>query len=104
MNNELNKCLEIVKRFQKGESISFKDVCTLAYTDIHALDTEEWSAVNDTLTYVLEAYGEEWSEYDDRFPNNTYKYGYTLEDHVFVTGYTGVAGCYWMENTGMLCM
>lgn len=103
MTKELKKCLEIVKRFQDGESISFGDVCTLAYTDIRMLDTEEWSSVDDTLSYMLEEYGEEWSEYNENFPNNPYRYGYILEEHIFVTGYTGVAGCYWYENTGMLC-
>lgn len=100
---ELDEVLAIVDKFKSGEKLTLEEIKTLAYTDIHMLDTEEWSSVDDTLSYILEEYGEEWSEYDDRFPNNPYLYGYILEGHTFVTGYTGVAGCYWYEETGMLC-
>jgi len=100
---ELDEVLAIVDKFKSGESLTLEEIKTLAYTDIHMLDTEEWSSVDDTLSYILEEYGEEWSEYDDRFPNDPYLYGYILEGHTFVTGYTGVAGCYWYEQTGMLC-
>lgn len=103
MKKESKEVLNIVKKFKCGENLTFEEIKTLAYTDIRMLDTEEWSSVDDTLSYILEEYGEEWSEYDDRFPNNTYRYGYILEGHIFVTGYTGVAGCYWYEETGMLC-
>lgn len=103
MKKESEKVLEIIEKFNNGENITFEEVKTLAYTDISELDTEEWSSVDDTLSYILEEYGEEWSEYDENFPNNTYRYGYVLEGHTFVTGYTGVAGCYWYEETGMLC-
>ena len=103
MKKELEKVLEIVEKFNNDEELTFEEVKTLAYTDISELDTDEWSSVDDTLSYILKEYGEEWSEYDDNFPNNTYRYGYILEGHIFVTGYTGVAGCYWYENTGMLC-
>ena len=103
MKKELEKVLEIVKKFNNVESITFEEIKNLAYTDIRMLDTEEWSSVDETLSYILEEYGEEWSEYDYRFPNNPYRYGYILEGHIFVTGYTGVAGCYWYEETGMLC-
>ena len=101
--NELKKVLNIVKKFKSGKNLTIEEIKTLAYTDIRMLDTDEWSSVDDTLSYILEEYGDEWSEYDDRFPNNTYRYGYILEGHIFVTGYTGVAGCYWYEDTGMLC-
>lgn len=100
---ELDEVLAIVDKFKSGENLTLEEIKTLAYTDIHMLDTEEWSSIDDTLSYILEEYGEEWSEYDDRFPNNPYLYGYILEGHTFVTGYTGVAGCYWYEQTGMLC-
>lgn len=100
---ELYEVLAIVDKFKSGEKLTLEEIKTLAYTDIHMLDTEEWSSVDDTLSYILEEYGEEWSEYDDRFPNNPYLYGYILEGHTFVTGYTGVAGCYWYAETGMLC-
>lgn len=100
---ELDEVLAIVDKFKSGENLTLEEIKTLAYTDIHMLDTDEWSSVDDTLSYILEEYGEEWSEYDDRFPNNPYLYGYILEGHTFVTGYTGVAGCYWYEETGMLC-
>ena len=103
MKKELEKVLEIVEKFNNDEGLTFEEVKTLAYTDISELDTDEWSSVDDTLSYILKEYGEEWSEYDDNFPNNTYRYGYILEGHTFVTGYTGVAGCYWYEETGMLC-
>lgn len=101
--SELKKVLNIVKKFKSGKDLTFEEIETLAYTDIRMLDTEEWSSVDDTLSYILEEYGEKWSEYDENFPNNTYRYGYILEGHIFVTGYTGVAGCYWYEETGMLC-
>lgn len=100
---ELENVMNIVKKFKSGENLTLEEIKTLAYTDIRMLDTEEWSSVDDTLSYILEEYGEEWSEYDENFPNNTYRYGYILEGHIFVTGYTGVAGCYWYEETGMLC-
>lgn len=103
MNKKVKKCLEIVKRFKAGENVSFDDVCTLAYTDISELETEEWLSVEDVLMSILCTYGKDWSEYDDRFPNNTYRFGHVLEDHLFITGYTGVAGRYWMESTGALC-
>ena len=103
MKKELEKVLEIVEKFNNDEELTFEEVKALAYTDISELDTDEWSSVDDTLSYILKEYGEEWSEYDDNFPNNTYRYGYILEGHTFVTGYTGVAGCYWYEETGMLC-
>ena len=103
MKKELEKVLEIVEKFNNDEELTFEEVKTLAYTDISELDTDEWSSVDDTLSYILKEYVEEWSEYDDNFPNNTYRYGYILEGHTFVTGYTGVAGCYWYEETGMLC-
>ena len=100
---ELDEVLAIVDKFKSGEILTLEEIKTLAYTDIHMLDTEEWSSVDDTLSYILKEYGEEWSEYDDRFPDNPYLYGYILEGHTFVAGYTGVAGCYWYEETGMLC-
>lgn len=100
---ELNEVLAIVDKFESGEDLTLSEIKTLAYTDIRMLDTEEWSSVDDTLSYILEEYGEEWSEYNNHFPNNPYLYGYILEGHTFVTGYTGVAGCYWYEETGMLC-
>lgn len=100
---ELDEVLAIVDKFKSGENLTLEEIKTLAYTDIRMLDTDEWSSVDDTLSYILEEYGEEWSEYDARFPNNTYLYGYILEGHTFITGYTGVAGCYWYEETGMLC-
>lgn len=100
---ESTEVLAIVDKFKSGENLTLEEIKNLAYTDIHMLDTEEWSSINNTLSYILEEYGEEWSEYDDRFPNNPYLYGYILEGHIFVTGYTGVAGCYWYEETGMLC-
>ena len=100
---ELDEVLAIVDKFKSGEKLTLEEIKTLAYTDVRMLDTEEWSSVDDTLSYILEEHGEEWSEYDDRFPNNPYLYGYILEGHTFVTGYTGVAGCYWYEETGMLC-
>lgn len=103
MKKELEKVLEIVEKFNNGERISFEEVKTLAYTDISELDTEEWNSVDDTLSYILKEYGEEWSEYDDNFPNNTYRYGYVLEGHTFITSYTGIADRYWIEETGMLC-
>lgn len=103
MKKELEKVLEIVEKFNNDEALTFEEVKALAYTDISELDTDEWSSVDDTLSYILKEYGEEWSEYDDNFPNNTYRYGYILEGHTFVTGYTGVSGCYWYEETGMLC-
>ena len=65
MKNELKKVLEIVEKFNNGERISFGEVKTLAYTDISELDTEEWNSVDDTLSYILKEYGEEWSEYDE---------------------------------------
>lgn len=100
---ELAEVLTIVDKFKSGENLTLEEIKTLAYTDIHMLDTKEWSSINNTLSYILEEYGEEWSEYDENFPNNPYRYGYILEGHIFVTGYTGVAGCYWYEETGMLC-
>lgn len=103
MKKELEKVLEIVEKFNNGERISFGEVKTLAYTDISELDTEEWNSVDDTLSYILKEYGEEWSEYDENFPNNTYRYGYVLEGHIFITSYTGIADRYWIEETGMLC-
>lgn len=103
MKKELKKALEIVEKFNNGESLTLEEIKTLAYTDIRMLDTEEWISVDNTLSYILRGYGEEWSEYDESFPNNPYRYGYILEGHIFVTGYTGVAGCYWYEETGMLC-
>ena len=103
MKKELEKVLEIVEKFNNGERISFEEVKTLAYTDISELDTEEWNSVDDTLSYILKEYGEEWSEYDENFPNNTYRYGYVLEGHIFITSYTGIADRYWIEETGMLC-
>lgn len=103
MKKELEKVLEIVEKFNNGESITFEEIKTLAYTDISELDAEEWNSVDDTLSYVLKEYGEEWSEYDENFPNNTYRYGYVLEGHIFITSYTGIADRYWIEETGMLC-
>lgn len=103
MKKELEKVLEIVEKFNNGESITFEEIKTLAYTDISELDTEEWNTVDDTLSYVLKEYGEEWSEYDENYPNNTYRYGYVLEGHTFITSYTGIADRYWIEETGMLC-
>lgn len=46
----MKKCLEIVKRFQNGESVSFEDVYTLAYTDISELEDKDWLAVEDVLS------------------------------------------------------
>ena len=103
MKKELKKVLKIVEKFNKGENLTLEEIKILAYTDIRMLDTEEWSSVDDTLSYILEEYGEEWSEYDENFPNNTYRYGYVLEGHIFITSYTGIADRYWIEETGMLC-
>ena len=103
MKKELRKCLEICKSWKSGKDISFEDICTLAYTDLRDLGNKDWHDVSNVLHKALQTYGDVWSEYDKYFPRNTYRFGYVLENHVFVTGYTGVAGRYWMDDTGMLC-
>ncbi len=103
MKKDSKKCLKIAKKFKSGKSISFEDVYTLAYTDISDLENEDWIDVKDVLMSILSTYGEYWSEYDEEFPNNTYRFGYVLENHLFIAGYTGLAGRYWTEETGCLC-
>lgn len=103
MKKELKRCLGIVKSWKRGENISFEEIYTLAYTDIRKLKDKDWLAINDTLLSALHTYGEEWNEYDEDFPNNPYRFGYVLGGHVFVSGYTGIAGPYWIDDTGMLC-
>ncbi|WP_454961719.1 hypothetical protein [Eggerthia catenaformis] len=38
------------------------------------------------------------SDYDKRYPNNTYRYGFIKDGYPFVTGYTGIAGAYWQDQ------
>ena len=71
MTKELEKVLEIIEKFNNGESITFEEIKTLAYTDISELDPEEWNSVDDTLSYVLKESGEEWSVYVENYPINT---------------------------------
>lgn len=103
MKKELKRCLGIAKSWKRGEGLSFEEIYTLAYTDIRKLKGKDWLAINNTLMSALHTYGKEWDEYDEEFPNNPYRFGYVLEGHVFVTGYTGIAGHYWTDDTGMLC-
>ena len=52
MKKELEKVLEIVEKFNNGESITFEEIKTLAYTDISELDTEKWNVTKYEM-YVL---------------------------------------------------
>lgn len=91
---ELDEVLAIVDKFKSGENLTLEEIKTLAYTDIHMLDTDEWSSVDDTLSYILEEYGEEWSEYDDRFPNNPYLWIYLRRTYL----------CDWLHWCGWLLL
>ena len=53
-SKEIKEVLNIVKKFKSGGNITLEEIKTLAYTDIRMLDTEEWSSVDDTLSYILE--------------------------------------------------
>ena len=77
------------------ENFSELDIETVCMTDYSNFDEVlielmyEWSDLN------LKGHGVPCSDKDDEFPNNTYHYGYLLDNLEFYISYTGVAGHYW---------
>lgn len=43
---------------------------------------------------------EQWSDYDERFPDNPYQSGLIVNGHKYTTDYSGIAGAYWADNGG----
>lgn len=50
---------------------------------------------------VAESCGTYWSDYNPRYSNNPFNYGFELNGYLFIYDYTGVAGKYWNEGDGL---
>ena len=96
--DEIKKCLEICNKYNTNEDITNEEVKFLAYCDLTEANSETWIYIRDTFYHIMKDHGEEWNDRDANYPDNLYHTGYVLNNEIFITGYTGVAGHYWREE------
>ena len=96
--DEIRKCLEICDKYNTNEDITDEEIKILAYSDLTEANTETWIYIRDTFYHIMEDHGKEWNDLDSNYPDNLYHTGYVLNNEIFITGYTGVAGHYWRKD------
>lgn len=97
-NKEEVRCLEFVNKWVCGDSVSDEDIATVAYADLSGLVQPFVDLIKKSFVEFMEQYGEYWSDYDEKYPNNTFHEGYELDGNVYITWYSGDAGRYWNED------
>ena len=94
MTNEEKRARELCSK----QELSFKEIKELAYTNMHGFSYGTYRWVWSVVMGILKEEGEEWDDHDPDYPNNTYNCGYVFNGDIFITGYTGNAGCYWNDE------
>lgn len=99
--DDVKEVIDICTRFNLGEEISLEEIKSIAYNDLTEANWCIWNYAVNTFNEIMSVYGaKEWDDEDPNFTNNPYHFGWKLDDVIFITGYTGVAGCFWREEDG----
>lgn len=97
-NKEEVRCLEFVNKWVCGDSISNEDIDTVAYADLSGLQPFV-DLIKKSFVEFMEQYGEPWDDASDPwYPSGPFHEGYTLDEKVYITDYTGDAGNYWNDE------
>lgn len=93
------RCLEFVNKWVCGDSISDEDIATVAYADLSGFVQPFVDLIIKSFFEFMEQYGEPWDDAGDPwYPIGPFHVGYELENHVYITSYTGDAGNYWNDD------
>ena len=92
-------CLEFVNKWVCGDSISDEDLNIVAYTDLSGLVQPFVILIKKSFVEFMKQYGKPWDDAGDPwYPIGPFHEGYELENHVYITSYTGDAGDYWNDE------
>ena len=62
------------------------------------LDYTQQVTLKKALNFI-KSFSFDWDDSNEDFPNNLYHVGFAVDQYIFCTGYTGIAGNYW----GTIC-
>lgn len=97
----LNTIYEILDKDQ--QDLTDQDIINVVtynfYDDIdESIDLDEYRNIENYIMGIIENRYEEWSGYDEHYPDNTYDWGYVIAGQQITFGHHGVGGEYWNTN------